>query len=129
MCWETLNLPDPSILRHLTFYIMDWEDESNMISFLEEIPEANNLASIIIYVYYDDAGASWQRLDELLVRMRDEAHFECLEIRVGHDWRDLEDDLPTLLPRFASSGQLVVTHLPRRTNPVTVFGIGQVDQW
>ncbi|KAG5335334.1 hypothetical protein C0989_001390 [Termitomyces sp. Mn162] len=126
VCWETLNLPDPSILRLLTFYIIDWEDNSSMISFLEQIPKANNLTSVVIYVYSNHTEDSWQRLEGLLLKMRG-AQFECLEIRVGHEWKDLWDDLPMLLPRLASSGQLVVTQLPNRLSTVAVLGINHIN--
>ncbi|KAG6873125.1 hypothetical protein C0995_002498 [Termitomyces sp. Mi166 len=124
--WETLNLPDPSILRHLTFSVTVWEDYWNINSFLEQMPTANNLAGMLIYLHSDcaDDSSTWQQLDKLLARM---AQFQCLEVRVGSEWTDLGNDLPELLPRLAGSGQLVVTYQPSYSNPITVHGIGPID--
>ncbi|KAG6878868.1 hypothetical protein C0992_007074 [Termitomyces sp. T32_za158] len=99
--WDTLGLPDPSILRQVTFYITEWDDYGNMNAFLEQMPRAsNNLAGVVVHLQCECACAegAWRRLEELLGAAR-------LEVRVEDEWCA---DFARLLPRLAGTGRLVV---------------------
>ncbi|KAG6899428.1 hypothetical protein C0993_010371 [Termitomyces sp. T159_Od127] len=64
--WDTLGLPDPSILRQVTFYITEADDCGNMNAFLEQMPRANNLARVVVHLQCECDEGALSRLGELL---------------------------------------------------------------
>ncbi|KAG6883110.1 hypothetical protein C0993_007778 [Termitomyces sp. T159_Od127] len=119
---DFLNLPNPAILRNVTFRNR-MDDISQVVSFLLQIPEVNKLSSVLIYrsILYsgsiptqDTEDSSWQQLDEVLTRERHAVQFQRLELRdmfpalnSGRD--ELEARVSRLLPRLTRSNRVVVS--------------------